>query len=81
MNGTTLLELVLVKRRNFDGGEASLKWIEMLEVEDAVQRQEITSDLKSYCYLDTLAMVKLLEHVQSVNKKGVEPPFLAQNSA
>jgi hypothetical protein len=50
-----------------DGGEASLKWIELLKSEDADERQEIVAELKSYCHLDTFGMVKLLEHVQSIN--------------
>jgi hypothetical protein len=50
-----------------DGGEASLKWIEWLKTEDENIRQQIVKELKSYCHLDTLAMVKLLEGVQSIN--------------
>jgi hypothetical protein len=48
-----------------DGGEASLKWIKLLMSENAEQRQEIISELKSYCHLDTFGMVKLLEHVKN----------------
>ena len=47
-----------------DGGDASLSWIEMLESGDFIERQEKADALRSYCKLDTLAMVELLAHVR-----------------
>jgi len=49
-----------------DGGEASLSWVQMLETDDFLVRQEKAEALRSYCKLDTLAMVELLEHVRNV---------------
>jgi hypothetical protein len=49
-----------------DGGYASLAWIQLLESEDKDERQKIADALRSYCKLDTLAMVELLKHVRSV---------------
>jgi hypothetical protein len=49
-----------------DGGLASLGWIEMLEADDFIARQEKADALRSYCKLDTQAMVELLDHVRSV---------------
>jgi len=48
-----------------DGGEASLNWIAMLETDDETVRQKKKQDLLSYCRLDTLAMVRLLDVVQT----------------
>lgn len=47
-----------------DGGAASWGWIQMLESDDFIERQQKADALRSYCKLDTLAMVKLLEHVR-----------------
>jgi hypothetical protein len=49
-----------------DGGEASWSWVQMLESDDMLVRQQKADALRSYCKKDTIAMVKLLEHVQSV---------------
>lgn len=49
-----------------DGGYASLAWIQLLESDDMIERQQKADALRSYCKLDTLAMVELLEHVRSV---------------
>jgi hypothetical protein len=49
-----------------DGGQATLNWIKMLESDDMIERQQTTDELRSYCKLDTLAMVELLEHLRSV---------------
>jgi hypothetical protein len=49
-----------------EGGNASLAWIQLLESSDKEERQKIADALRSYCKLDTLAMVKLLEHVHGV---------------
>ena len=38
----------------------------MLESDESVVRHEKADALSSYCKLDTIAMVKLLEHVQNV---------------
>ena len=38
----------------------------MLESDDSIVRQEKADALRSYCKLDTIAMVKLLKHVQNV---------------
>jgi hypothetical protein len=48
-----------------DGGYASLAWIQFLESDDKDERQEIADALRSYCKLDTLAMVELLKHVRT----------------
>lgn len=37
----------------------------MIETDDEALAQKLHKDLLSYCKLDTLAMVKLLEHVRS----------------
>lgn len=48
-----------------DGGEASLSWVQMLETDDFIIRQEKADGLRSYCKLDTIAMVELLKHIRS----------------
>ena len=48
-----------------DGGSASLAWVEMREAEDPQKARVIAGQLREYCALDTLAMVKLLDHVVS----------------
>ena len=47
-----------------DGGAASWGWIQMLESHDFIERQQKADALRSYCKLDTLAMVELLRHVR-----------------
>ena len=49
-----------------DGGAASLGWVQMLETDDFIVRQEKADALLSYCKLDTLAMVELLRYVKSL---------------
>lgn len=49
-----------------EGGQATLSWIKMLESDDMIERQQIADELRSYCKLDTLAMVELLKHVRGV---------------
>ena len=49
-----------------DGGYASLAWIQLLESDDEMGQRQIADALRSYCKLDTLAMVELLKHVRSV---------------
>jgi hypothetical protein len=55
-----------------DGGSASLQWLKMIKSDDTGERQQIADALRSYCALDTLAMVKLLEHVRSVVSPHIE---------
>ena len=47
-----------------DGGAASWGWIQMLESDDFIERQQKADALRSYCKLDTFAMVKLLKQVR-----------------
>ena len=49
-----------------EGGDASLSWVQMLESDDFIVRQEKADALRSYCKLDTVAMVELLKHVQAI---------------
>ena len=49
-----------------DGGAASLAWVQMLESDNFIVRQEKADGLRSYCKLDTLAMVELLRHLRNV---------------
>jgi len=47
-----------------EGGAASLEWLRMIETDDANEKAAKANALKSYCGLDTLAMVRLLEVVR-----------------
>ena len=49
-----------------DGGDASWSYFRILESDDMFERQQKMDALKSYCKKDTIAMVRLLEHVQTV---------------
>ncbi len=46
-----------------EGGTASQKWNEAVTLSTPQEKQKITTDLKEYCKLDTLAMVKIYEHL------------------
>ncbi len=46
-----------------EGGTASQKWNEAVTVSTAEEKAEIIANLKEYCKLDTLAMVKIYEHL------------------
>ncbi len=46
-----------------EGGTASQKWNEAVTVATPAERQTIFTNLKEYCKLDTLAMVKIYEHL------------------
>jgi hypothetical protein len=43
------------------GDVAASCWLEMVQTEDLVRREQLKSSLLRYCELDTLAMVKILE--------------------
>ena len=48
------------------GDQAQLEWRRMIDIKwEPTKRQKIT-DLKAYCKLDTLAMVKLHEHLTNI---------------
>ncbi|HBO85194.1 MAG: hypothetical protein A2X59_01730 [Nitrospirae bacterium GWC2_42_7] len=50
-----------------DGGMAANAYIEMIQTEDAKEREQIRQALLKYCKLDTLAMVKILEKLYEMN--------------
>jgi len=50
-----------------DGGEASLAFYNLDKNQDSETIQEIRNALLEYCQLDTLAMVKILEKLKSLN--------------
>jgi len=60
---TLIPELSYETEQISDGGDASLSWINMLEADDFLERQRYADALRSYCRLDTIAMLKLLNHV------------------
>lgn len=39
-------------------------WLELLEVEDFIVRQQKADELRSYCHLDSIAMDELLQRLQ-----------------
>ena len=51
-----------------EGGSASLAWIELLESDDADERNRIIGELRSYCERDTLVMVELLAFLNELNE-------------
>ena len=62
----------LVPSLNYDGlnisegGMASLSFEKLLHEDDLFRVKEIRKDLLEYCKLDTLAMVKILEVLESL---------------
>ena len=48
-----------------EGGAASLAWLKLIKSDDADERRQLADALRSYCTLDTLAMVRLLEYVRT----------------
>jgi predicted RecB family nuclease len=44
-----------------DGGAASAAWLWLRESADAAERETLRQGLLTYCHLDTLAMVRILE--------------------
>ena len=52
-----------------EGGIASLSFEQMLNEDDFIRISEIRKDLLNYCKLDTYAMVKILEFLESLKFK------------
>lgn len=48
------------------GDQAQLEWRKMLDIKWQPTKQKKAEELKAYCRLDTLAMVKLHEHITNV---------------
>jgi hypothetical protein len=49
-----------------NGMEAQVVWEEMLACPDAAEKQRMVTQLRNYCHLDTLAMVKIHEALSSL---------------
>lgn len=49
-----------------EGGTASQKWNEIVTFASPEEKAKVIADLKEYCKLDTLAMVKIYEHLIEV---------------
>ncbi len=53
------------------GDQAQLQWRKMIDPIDPSAKQALIEDLKKYCEMDTLAMVKLHEYLlELVGQKG-----------
>ena len=52
-----------------EGGTASQKWNEAVTVASREEKEKIITDLKEYCKLDTLAMVKIWEYLVELIKQ------------
>lgn len=48
-----------------DGTEAQVVWEAMLDA-DQDERRQLEDGLREYCRLDTMAMVRMLEHLRDV---------------
>jgi hypothetical protein len=46
-----------------NGGSAQVVWDELIREEDRSKRLSLAQGLKAYCHLDTLAMVRLYQHL------------------
>ena len=64
---TLIPELTYEELEIQEGGEASLKWIEIIESDDADFKRAKSDALIKYCERDTEAMVALLNFVTDVN--------------
>jgi hypothetical protein len=51
------------------GDEAQAIWDEMIKTSEPVRKQQMTADLKAYCKLDTLAMVKIHEALIAIARQ------------
>jgi hypothetical protein len=49
-----------------NGMEAQVVWEEMIACTDAVEKQRMVTQLRNYCHLDTLAMVKIHQALSSL---------------
>lgn len=49
-----------------NGMEAQVVWEKMLACPDAAEKQRMVTQLRNYCHLDTLAMVKIHEALSSL---------------
>jgi len=49
-----------------NGGMAANAYIEMIQTEDAKEREQIRQSLLKYCELDTLAIVRILESLKEM---------------
>ena len=50
-----------------DGSSAQVAWLELISTDDGETRQRLTDQLKAYCHLDTLAMVRIYQHLDSLH--------------
>jgi hypothetical protein len=50
-----------------NGEDAQVAWSRLIACDDAEERRALAAALRSYCGLDTLAMVKLYEHLKSLH--------------
>lgn len=50
-----------------NGGMAANAYLEMIQTEDTIKREQIRQSLLKYCKLDTLAMVKILERLKALS--------------
>ncbi|GAB1455870.1 DUF2779 domain-containing protein [Spirochaetota bacterium] len=53
-----------------NGEAAQASWSKMISSNDEVQRLALAEALRSYCRLDTLAMVRILEYIQGLSKSN-----------
>ena len=51
---------------------ATIKWFRAAKWDnlDEMERQQTFDDLEKYCYLDTLAMVEIFDHLASLEKRA-----------
>ncbi len=49
-----------------DGGMAVAAWVEMVETINEHKRERLTRELREYCELDSLAMVRIFQYLQAV---------------
>lgn len=49
-----------------DGSSAQVAWLELIKTDDCDMRRRLTDQLKAYCYMDTLAMVRIYQQLQSL---------------
>ena len=48
------------------GGDAQAVWNQMIKEEDNLKKEKMITELKNYCSMDTLAMVKIHNMLQKV---------------
>jgi hypothetical protein len=49
-----------------DGSSAQVAWLELINTDSPIRKDKLAAQLRAYCHLDTLAMVRIYQQLQSL---------------